>query len=523
MFRPDAGKFLGVGISAVGAANNTQTVVYPAATFQRIDGTSWSVRSGARGFADADLGINLPSGYTLQKAIGASANPVLAVSTRPGITSNPTADSVSVPGSNSPYRAQTIEITETVAPTPTYETLVDDFNRADGLLNAGVGGGIWNLTYYYHSDPTNLRVIGNQLGDGIADWQSAHTKRLFEKDCDILIDCVVPPAAPNLEFGIFWLMVDAGTAPFDCYGTFWGGGTWFLRRYLNGTNMGTITSGAAPLLAGDTMWIYKRGSTIRLYRKPAGGVFTQVFSATDANHNVDGTVAIELSDTTQRWDNFRGGPIVGPPVPLDETIIDDFNRADGLINAGLGAKIWRSATCEGGNIQAIYSNQLGLSPSGGSSGDEDGCISWAKLARDFDLLVDCVNYVSGEELRVNFCVENWGSYTTLDGTELYSYGTEYKLRDNIVGGTSQELIAMTGPAWTAGSTIWISKRGSTITVYHRPSGGEFVQVAKTTGATRWDRAGYFAFKHGSFGYSAARFDNLRGGPLIPPPRSVVVI
>ena len=241
--------------------------------------------------------------------------------------------------------------------------------------------------------------------------------------------------------------------------------------------------------------------------------------------DVRGRNGNSTSDPSYRFAWVKVQVTYTAPTPVNETIIDDYNRADADINAGVGGKIWRAETMEGGNIQRVISNQLALSANGvDGGGSEDSCVSRLRLARDFDLLVDYVVAEASVPSQFYFCVENWGSAALLDGTELYM-AASWVLRDNIVGGTSSTLASITKPAtWAAGSTLWIAKRGTTITVYHRPSGGEFVQVLKASGtATRWDREGFFGFKQGSYSYQAARFDNLRGGPLILPPRSVVII
>lgn len=109
VLRPDASKQLGVGPSSVGNGNNLQTIVYPALTLSTLDGTSWGVRCGTRGVAVAAVGT-APTGWT--QRIVQPATPLMSVHTRASLTGNPVADTVTTSGTNSAYRAHTIEVTE---------------------------------------------------------------------------------------------------------------------------------------------------------------------------------------------------------------------------------------------------------------------------------------------------------------------------------------------------------------------------------------------------------------------------
>ena len=113
VLRPDGGQVLSVSGSSVGNGNNTQTLIYPALTLATLAGTSWGVRCGTRGVVDTDV-INVPTNWTNQTAAGA----IMAVHTRAALVASPIADSVAVPGTNSAYRAHTLEVTERPAQQP---------------------------------------------------------------------------------------------------------------------------------------------------------------------------------------------------------------------------------------------------------------------------------------------------------------------------------------------------------------------------------------------------------------------
>ena len=311
VLRAAAGKVLGVGASSTGNANNVQNIVYPALTLQSTGGSSWGVRCGTRAVAVTAVGT-APTSYTAQSVQPTGAGALMSVHTRSGLVANPTADTVATAGTNAAMRAHSIEVLEITAPVPLQEVVIDDFNRADGQIDAGAGAAIWTRTYVNSTDPSDVRVISNRLGSGVANWQSAHTKLALDNaggDVDVLIDCVTVPAGNN-EFGLYCLMTAPGSASFACYAVFWAQGTWILRRYAAGASAGNLASVAGLLAAGDTIWLSKRGSALKVYRRASGGDFQQILSATDANHNPPtGVLAVEVSDVTGRWDNLRGGPL----------------------------------------------------------------------------------------------------------------------------------------------------------------------------------------------------------------------
>ena len=135
VLRPTAGQKLQTAAarSSTGNANNTQTIVYPALTLIDTDGSSMGVRIGTRVTADSEVGTNVPAGWTNQSIQPAGASALMAVHTRLGLTSNPTADSIATTGTNAAYRAHTIEIEEVPVITPLDASVV-----GKGLLDAQI-------------------------------------------------------------------------------------------------------------------------------------------------------------------------------------------------------------------------------------------------------------------------------------------------------------------------------------------------------------------------------------------------
>lgn len=132
VLRPGAGKVLDYGASAVGNGNNTQTIIYPALTLTRADGTSMGVRCGTRTVAITAVGT-APTSWTNQTIQPAGASALMSVHTRAALAANPVADTVSTTGTNAAYRAHTIEVEEVNPPTNWTVPLSDGLSLADGL------------------------------------------------------------------------------------------------------------------------------------------------------------------------------------------------------------------------------------------------------------------------------------------------------------------------------------------------------------------------------------------------------
>jgi hypothetical protein len=113
LVRPDASKqvLVSAARSSVGNANNTQTIVYPALTFQILTGFSLGLRFGTRTVAVTAVGT-APTNWANQSVQPSGSGALMALHYRLNIVSSPTADSVSTAGTNAPYRAVTMEVQE---------------------------------------------------------------------------------------------------------------------------------------------------------------------------------------------------------------------------------------------------------------------------------------------------------------------------------------------------------------------------------------------------------------------------
>jgi hypothetical protein len=201
-------------------------------------------------------------------------------------------------------------------PSPLYETLLDDFTRADNPVYTNAEN-LWAQNRLDWSTLTLARVIGNRLGNPGATYEQALSiPTLGPGDFDFLVDCAVTGASPS-EIAIWFCLANTGTASATMRGFCFIGSAatayWAVRRYANGANQGTIVGPAAisPIVAGDTWWCAKRGNHYTIYRKAGSGDYSKVIEFDDIWGYTDGPIAIEMSDATIRWDNVRGGPWTG--------------------------------------------------------------------------------------------------------------------------------------------------------------------------------------------------------------------
>lgn len=200
-------------------------------------------------------------------------------------------------------------------------------------------------------------------------------------------------------------------------------------------------------------------------------------------------------------------PVAASP-PVDETSIDDFNRADGPIYAGAGASIWESVGKVDDNTTASVivtaSNQLGTTSLGYVR-------SKVQLQSNFDLLFDVVLGASSSVLRCFFALTDVGT-TGYDGYSLAVNGNAWTLSYYTDGSPTTLISTSAGPSViSGGGTIWIAKRGTKTSIYYRDSVAASYQQILTIDDSRNNVASPFTF---TVPNNVWRLDNLRGGPLV---------
>lgn len=173
----------------------------------------------------------------------------------------------------------------------------DDFNRAD---NIGLGP-LWD-----EGGAAAIKILSNQLaGDG-SDLSAAFFTTALTDDHYAEWDVVLGTVHSfyvrcNNRLG-------PSVATFDCYEWFWqssGGGTWTLRWYQNGSNMGTISTFTGhPTPLGTQMRFEIEGTTLRVKQD---GV--TIITTTDSTLSAGEFVGIRMDNPTVAVDNFCSGPL----------------------------------------------------------------------------------------------------------------------------------------------------------------------------------------------------------------------
>jgi hypothetical protein len=212
-----------------------------------------------------------------------------------------------------------------VAAVPANTTLIDDFNRADGAIDAGAGSAIWVNTST-GGGPGYGVVASNRFGVTTA-YGSPYTVKQLQADFDIEVDCSVTPTG-NFSFMFALTPAKVGTGTFDCISVGYdiGSSAWWGTVYTNGGGASLGSFSASPPVAGQTYWLSRRGPVISLYRSTDGGTtYGFVGSFTTSSFMQAGPFALQMTDTVTRWDNLRGGPFVAGATPVAKTLTLSYN------------------------------------------------------------------------------------------------------------------------------------------------------------------------------------------------------
>ena len=399
-------------------------------------------------------------------------------------------------------------------------SLIDNFNRANGLLVADY---VWSGNQVRRTGVTALGITSNQLGGQSGE---ALTALQFGPDLDIYIDVT---ASIN-EFAFYYSIANGGTASATGYKANYRLGTpgWSLWSFsgLTDTSFANTPDSGYELYpqVGDKIRVTKRDDKHALYLWRATlNRWEKMVEGTHSTYwNRVGPVGLEVVGTGGRFDNFSGGTVALTGIsPVNETLIDHFNRANGALVAapwnGLGVRIAGPNTSV-----AIASNNVS------STGPADADVGTiASYGPDLDLMLDCVTPLPGtggsDYIGIYFCmadvntVNSSGYMLSIDNRPRWQI---YRYTPLATGLTPTSSVA--APA--AGDTVWIARRSSSIKVYVRRSGSaNWTLVLDLTDSTyvRSGRSGLWFYRTGA----SSAWDNFRGGTvnLYTPPKSMVMI
>jgi hypothetical protein len=197
------------------------------------------------------------------------------------------------------------EVTATPAaagPPPPSTGLLDSFTGAPGALSAS-----WQSPAL--SDPGTVAIASSGVTAGSTAASSATwSATTFTANQEAHLTVPVLPRSGDF-IQVIGRLDKLGATGESCYllrvtpST----STWDVRKKISGATSTSIRSFNAPFAAGDSMALQLVGSTVNVFRRPAGGSWSLVGSATDTAITGAGYLAFTLGDTTARGGSFGGG------------------------------------------------------------------------------------------------------------------------------------------------------------------------------------------------------------------------
>lgn len=171
-------------------------------------------------------------------------------------------------------------------------------------------------------------ITAGQLAATTSGFSSAVWATTFGPDMEVYLD--IPVANSSVATCNLQLRVQDTTSNLTGYVIFTHNLTGVLTcsRYVAGTPTAVTMTGTLTYTSGDSIGASIVGSTITVYKKPAGGVWTAVATGSDSGITGTGFIGLDFEGTEWRGDNFGGGDLT-PWLPL---ATDDFNRSDGTLN-----------------------------------------------------------------------------------------------------------------------------------------------------------------------------------------------
>ena len=184
--------------------------------------------------------------------------------------------------------------------------LIDDFNRANGTVQAGAGSTVWTGVEVTGGAGKGA-IVGNRLGASAAG--GCRTSRTVAPPYEFEFDVPVLPGVG--QYIAFWWGIQNPGASYTSYALLMSQGSpnygWQFRKYIAGVRT-TIVTTQAPLAAGDKVRVRQDANNIRFYRY-TGGSWVQVMTRNDSSvPPQEGPMGFEFGDTVGRVDNFRAGP-----------------------------------------------------------------------------------------------------------------------------------------------------------------------------------------------------------------------
>lgn len=181
--------------------------------------------------------------------------------------------------------------------------LLDTFSDTEGPPMTG-----W-------STPTGVAGLRSASGECLANAANAFGvwDSIMGGEDEEVFCTVTTATGSGAAISIFVRLKDVSSgATIDGYGieiTEGATDTWVIRAYTNAVPTTLGTSFNQEISDGDSIGLRIVGSTLTAWYKASGGSWTQLAERTDSTYTAAGYIALSISDTTGRVDDFGGGTI----------------------------------------------------------------------------------------------------------------------------------------------------------------------------------------------------------------------
>ena len=386
--------------------------------------------------------------------------------------------------------------------------VIDDFNRANAALAAGA---VWTGTVKDSATATVLAVASNVLSGQNLSTSNALSSITIGPDFDIILDVATggTPNATQIEIGFAIQGQQSGV-----WTGYWfrlgSNGWWQVGKQPGGVI--TTDSSLGYLATGDRLRVSVRGTNINIYKaiaaSPSDWTLMMTFQDTTFLPRI-GRFYIYIADTVTKFDNLRAATVNIGGGPLNNTLIDDFNRADGVPSAGAGSTIWSpNKLINTGTNSAIVITSQALTCS-----FLDSVYNAVTHGPDVDYVFEVAAVLAANDYLDYFfsmTSPNSASYTGYAVRFDSSIARVYIARYD--AGTRVQLAFASQAVPAIGDRYWIARRGPLIAVYWwQNQSWSWVPIVSYRDAT-YIRAGYFGI---SLGKSATiKLDSIRGGTVL---------
>lgn len=182
--------------------------------------------------------------------------------------------------------------------------LLDDFSDTEGPPMTG-----WTT-------PTGL--AGLRSSGGVCLANAANAMGVWDSimgSADAEVEATITTATgAGATVSIFVRAKDVGSAAtIDAYGLVITEGatdTWQIALFTNGVQSTLGSNFSQEVADGDSIRLRVVGSTLYAFYKASGGSWTELTTRTDSTYSAAGYLALSISDTTGRVDDFGGGVVV---------------------------------------------------------------------------------------------------------------------------------------------------------------------------------------------------------------------